>query len=250
MKRAFRSGLPIIAVVGVLIALAALLAVRPWSGGPSVEVEEAVAQPAEFGICNVSVSDIPPGLEVSGLVLPAQIFGDVHEGPFGMAFFLQVSVPLPEGAKRPEPPGPGEIIRSNALIDAQTGKVFGENYKTAADEAAIKPVLARLRVGPWKPAGPAWPRTDTPPTGEIIELPKTVTVAADYLKPTLKYREPEAGSAMSAGYMSFATLPEVVQVYTCESSVEISSTGQVISWEVTPEEEAMFQRFLDEVVAP
>ncbi len=248
MIRRWRRGL-VLAAVGVAAVAGVLLTTQPWTG--ETPVQEAVAQPAEFGMCNVSVSNIPPGLKVSRLVLPAQVYKDEYDSPSGMAFFLQISVPLPEGAKRPGPPSSdAEFISSNVIIDAQTGEVISERYKTAADEAAFKPVLARLQVGPWRPTGVAWPRTDTPPTGEMIEFPKVITVAADYFKPTLKYREPEAGSGMLAGRMGFATLPDMLRAYTCESLVEISDRGEVLSWEVTSEEELMFQRFLNEVVAP
>jgi hypothetical protein len=128
--------------------------------------------------------------------------------------------------------------------------VFNEAYDSAADKAAIAPALERLQVGPWQPTVAAWPRTDTTPTSEVVQLPTSIEVAEDLFKPTLKYREPEAGSGMWATYMTFATLPEVVKAYTCESFIQLSHTGEVMSWDVVPEEEEMFQRFLDEVVAP
>ncbi len=253
MKRALRFGLPMIAAVGVLIALGVLLAIRPWSDEEAVQ--ERAAQPAEFGLCNVSVGNIPPGVEVSAFVSPiAGPEGSPEEpGKSGELIFLRIAIPLPEGAKRPTWV-PGEIISSNVLIHAYTGEVYNEAYKTPADEAMIKPVLASLQVGPWKPGGPAWPRTDTPPSSDIVELNRPWELPPDDREPILRYRMPERGSGMITG-RRLATArsgePLLLRAYTCDSIVEVyGPTGEIVREEVTPEEEAMFQRFLDEVVPP
>ncbi|MCH8346785.1 MAG: hypothetical protein IIC87_07665 [Chloroflexi bacterium] len=248
MIRRWRRGL-VLAAVGAAIVGGVLLATRPWSG--ETPVEQAAASPAEYGICNVSVSDIPPDVRVSPLPFPTFEGSRWQPTKSGEAIFLVVSIPLPDGERPTVPMSRDDVVQSNAVIDAATGEVIGEGYLTPADETKIKAVLATLRVGPWEPAGPAWPRTDTTPNSEIVEIPKPLRVASDYNKVSLKYRQPEAGSGMIAGRMSFATMGDVLRAYTCDSIVEIDGeTGAVLRREVVAEEQAMFQRFLNEVVVP
>ena len=216
-------------------------------------MRKAGATPAEYGICNVWVANVPTGVKVAPFVAPATVgaYWGLEPGPSGEVILLRVSVPngrqptvSPDMAER----GPAQ---SNALIDARSGETVTEVYLTPADEAKIKAVLDTLKVGPWQPTGPAWPRTDTPPKSEVKEFPNAVEVATDYLKPTLRYREPEAGSGIFGGRMSFATRGDELRAYTCNSVVEIDGeTGAILRREVVPEEEAMFQRFLEGVVSP
>ena len=56
MIRRWRRGL-VLAAVGAAIVGGVLLATRPWSG--ETPVEQAAASPAEYGVCNVSVNDVP-----------------------------------------------------------------------------------------------------------------------------------------------------------------------------------------------
>jgi hypothetical protein len=64
----------------------------------------------------------------------------------------------------------------------------------------------------------------------------------------LKFREPESGSGIFAGQMSFATLGDRLRIYSCESIVEVDAeTGAIVREEVVAEEEEVFDRFLSEV---
>ena len=256
MMRTLRRWLPLAAVAAAAIAAGVLLATRPWSGEEAVQ--ETAATPAEYGLCNVSVSNIPPGVEVSAFVSPiAGPEGSPGEpGKSGELIFLRIIVPLPPGQRvTPYPEmGKDKPVQSNAVINAQTGEIFGEGYLTPSDEAKIKAVLATLRVGPWEPAGPAWPRTDTLPRSDIVELDRPWELPPDYREPTLKYRMPERGSGMMVERTTASPgmrEPLLLRAYTCESIVEVfGATGKIVRKEVTPEEEAVFQRFLDEVVPP
>lgn len=244
-----RLGLPIV-VLAALIVAGVLLATRPWAG------EEATARPAEFGLCNVSVNDIPPGVEVLAFVSPiAGPEGSAWE-PFksGDLILLRVLVPVPEG-QEPFVDEYGLPLPAGAVqINAMTGEVEYEDYRTPEAESKIKAVLETLKVGPWEPAGPAWPRTDTSPDSDIVELRSAEEALTVDTKPTLKYRLPEDGSGMitrrstvSAGVGE----PLMLRAFTCESIVEVhGTTGEVLQRDVVPEEEAMFQRFLDEVIVP
>jgi hypothetical protein len=248
MKRTLRLVLPIAAVVAAVVA-GVLLATRLWEDGKAVQ--EAAATPAEFGVCNVSVSNIPPDVKVAPFLFPVlEGAGSAWQpGKSGELIFLRVSVPVPPGQEPfvdefGLPVGAGAV-----LINAVTGEIAAEGYRTPAAEAKIKGVLATLRVGPWEPAGSAWPRTDTPPTGEVVEIYKPVEVLADYNKVTLKYRRPEHGSGMFGGITQGDNFSRL-RAYTCDSIVEVDAwTGKVLRKEVVPQEEAMFQRFLGEVEA-
>ncbi len=250
MKLTLRRAVPLAAVAAVAVG-GVLLATRPWSGEEAV-VQEAAASPAEFGVCNVSVSNIPPDVKVAPFLVPVLEGSPWQPGKSGQLIFLSVSIPLPEGQRPVVSPdmGKDKPVQSNALIDAQTGDLVAEGYLTPADEAKIKAVLSTLQVGPWEPVGPAWPRTDTSPTGEVIELHKPVEVLADHDKMTLRYRRPEDGSGVFGGITQGDSFSHL-RAYTCDSILEVDGwTGNVLRKEVVAEEEAMFERFLDEVLTP
>ena len=89
-------------------------------------------------------------------------------------------------------------------------------------------------------------RTDTPPTGELAEILRPVSVASDYGKVELIYRQAETGSGMMTGPFT-AGDQTYLHLKTCYSDALIDAEGRATKWQVVPEEEAMFQRFLDEV---
>ena len=249
MIRRWRRGLVLTAVVAA-IAAGVLLATRPWSDG--TVAEEAAASPSEYGLCNVSVSNIPPDVSVAPFSFFPPEGSQWQPAKSGRVIFVFLYIPLPPGQRPVISPdmSKDKPVQSNAVINAQTGEVVAEGYLTPADEAKIKAVLATLQVGPWEPASPAWPRTDTPPRGEVVEFPKVVETLADYGKPTLKYRQPEAGSGMIDGRLSRLDT-QVLRAYTCDSIVEVDGeAGAILRKEVVPEEEAMFQRFLEQMEAP
>ena len=240
--------LGVLLLIAVVAAIAAgvLLATRPWSDG--TVAEEAAASPSEYGLCNVSVSNIPPDVSVAPFSFFPPEGSQWQPAKSGRVIFVFLYIPLPPGQRPVISPdmSKDKPVQSNAVINAETGQVVAEGYLTPADEAKIKAVLATLRVGPWEPAGPAWPRTDTAPRGKVVEFPKVVETLADYGKPTLKYREPEAGSGMLAGRIG-----QRLEAFTCASKLVLDAeTGQVLDREVIAEEDAMFQRFLGEVVTP
>ena len=70
--------------------------------------------------------------------------------------------------------------------------------------------------------------------------------ASDLGKADLRYRQTEAGAGMLAG--PFTTGDQTyLKLETCRSDAFIDAEGRVKKWQVAPEDEAMFQRFLDEV---
>ncbi len=155
MKLTLRRAVPL-AAVGAAIVGGVLLTTEPWSDGETL-VQEAVASPADYGICNVSVSNIPPGVEVAPFLFPVLEGSPLQPGKSGQLIFLSISIPLPEGQRPVVSPdmGKDKPVQSNALIDAQTGDLVAEGYLTPTDEATIRAVLSTLQVGPWEPVGPA-----------------------------------------------------------------------------------------------
>ncbi len=263
MKRTLRIGLPI-AVVAALIVAGVLLGTTPWSDGPAVQ--EAAAHPADYGICNVFIGDIPEDVQVAAWRVPDLVIDQI-----GTNMVVSAYIPSPDGQWLINDPETGEYVSvvSSVSIDAQTGEIMNEHYGTPEQETKLQGMLATLRVGPWEPAGPAWPRTDIPPESEILEVPvepawprndrrpesEVIEVLDTPDKTGLKYRKPEPGSGMVAGPTVGPTserpLSQWLVAYTCDSLLALhTETGEVLQRDVVPEEEAMFQRFLDAVVVP
>jgi hypothetical protein len=239
---------PALLFVGAAAFFAALAAgsytAGLWTGdGP----DSAEANPAVIGICNVSVSNIPDG--VKAFYMPQPVLPEDWNTPTHFAIRLILSVPQPEAMPLPtQDPQTGVFpLPSSVGIDAATGELVFEDYRTAGEEATLREALAMVTVGPWQPAGPAWPRTDTAPTGEVIGIRKPVEVLTDYDKVILTYREPDALSGLIAGTTRGDSFDRI-SAFTCDSIVEIDGrTGSVNRDEVTPDERAMFDRFLSEV---
>ena len=235
MIRRWRQGVLLAAVAAAVVA-GVLLATQPWGG--ETLVQEAAGQPSEYTLCNVSVSDIP---------------ADVAVGPYllGEKFHVLIYVPVPEGEEKiaidPDT-GKGVPVESRIAIDAETGQVVFEHYKTPAEEAKLMGVLATLRVAEPDPSVPAWPRTDTPPQADKKDLR-----GLDWL-PGMRYRPPDPGSGLVVSVITGTSLSSDSQTLvarTCDSEVRVDrETGQTIKMEVTPGEKAMFRRFLDEVLTP
>lgn len=232
MKRKMRLGLPGLGVA-VLIAAAVLLTIRPWSDGPPAK--EAAAHPSDYGICNVSVRNLPEGVRAE--VWPFKEMGEISEG-----IYLMVSIP------EVDDPGVSLNDRSRVVWDAVSGDLEFEYYRTPAEEAKLKGVVRR--VGRWEPVGPAWPRTDTPPQGDMAEVRKPADVTTPQGKVVLRYRQAEYGSGL-LGILTRGDSFAELRVFTCESEMVIDGwTGSVTRRQVVPEEEAMFQRFLEGVETP
>ena len=240
MKQVLRRWVPLVAVFATAIAAAVVLAARPWAG--EEVVQEAAANPSAYGLCNVSVRNIPEGVSVGPFPQPTD-----EDTPSGMKLYMLITfrLPLEERTVFDEEKGHDVFVEPRAAVDAETGEVVFEYYNPShpAANAKIKAVLATLRVGPWEPAGPAWPRTDTPPQGKV-EKPYGHPLNAG-----LEYRRPDPGVGMLTGVVQGDSFQDL-WVYTCDSTVVIAASGKVIREEVVPAERAMFNRFLDEVVAP
>lgn len=241
MKRKLFRAVPIAVLAAAAVAGGVLLWTQPWSD--DTPVEQAAAR-AEYGFCDVFISDVPADVHVTASRIPDLLIDGVGAEGIVVAF-----VPSPDGD--PET-SPHLYSGSYVSIDAQTGEITQEQYRTPADEVRLKALLATLRVGPWEPAGPAWPRTDTPPTGELGEILRPFRVPADDDEVALTYHKPEPGSGMLASPVPGVTpegwMSRRLVAYTCDSVVEIDAeTGEVIRREVVPGEEAMFQRFMNEV---
>lgn len=139
------------------------------------------------------------------------------------------------------------LMRGSFSSTQQRARPQSRTTEPPTAEAKIKTVLATLRVGPGQPVGTAWPRTDTAPTGELMEIRKPVEVLADYDQVTLTYRKSERGSGMIVGATSGDSFTRI-SAFTCDSIVEIDGrTGSVTRNEVTPDERAMFDRFVAEI---
>lgn len=245
MNRRLRIILPVLAVVGAAGATSLVLT-RPWDG-PEV-VERADASPREMGICNVSVTDIPDGVMAAPITWPVPV-GHANNkptpnGPAGDWIYLLIWMPLNPGDPGFE--GLSAPNKSRVALDARTGDVIFEHYRTPGDEVILGGILdGAVRLGPWSPSGAAWPRTDTPPTGEIID---TADPALD--RPGIAYRRPDPASGLIAGHITGGT-KDRIQAYTCDSIVEVDlETGRVTRNDVTPQEQAMFQRFLSGIRGP
>ena len=254
MKRTLRLGLPIAAVAAALIVAGVLLGTTPWSDGPAVQ--EAAAYPSDYGICNVSVTNIPEDVSVGGVAWPEVMLPmapGVTPGPSGDFVTLFLTMEMPEGQHyHGTDPDTGQLIdlRTRVVVDAQNGNVIFEHYRTAAERGKLQGVLATLRVGPWEPIGPAWPRTDTPPQSDRAEVVAPADETAPRGKVKVRYHQAERGSGLLGGITSGDSFAHL-RVYTCDSVMVIDGwTGSVREEQVVPEEEAMFQRFLEGVEAP
>lgn len=254
MIRRWRRGLVLAAVGAAAIVGGILLAMEPWSG--DTLVEEAAGQVSEYSLCNVSISNVPADVMVGArerLVAPGE-----------KKIYLVVYAPiLTEGLPAATPgvtPTPvegrmiselfddeGGWIESHVVFDAQTGDVVEEYYNPAhpADKVKLGAVKSSLIVGPPSPATSAWPRTDTQPTTEKIEL-----AVPEGFK-GLKYRPPEAGSGMLVSPIQGQPYGQRLVARTCESRLVIdidqNGKGRIVVDDVAPEEQAMFDRFLNEV---
>jgi hypothetical protein len=208
-----------------------------WTGESP---QPAEATPADYGICNVSVGAVPEGVRVAPVPLPRPP-GFVNT-PTYMSLYLLLSLPVPPDLPRPArnpDTGIDPDLQSRVYIDAATGEVAFENYRTASEEAILKEALASLRVGPWQPTSDVWPRTDTPPKKALREEDDSVT--------KIQYRPPDDGSGLMLSRPQGDTFSRLT-AFTCESVLEIDGvSGEVLRQEVVPQEQAMFGRFLGEV---
>jgi hypothetical protein len=240
MSRILRLGIPL--AMGAAAVAAALVVTQPWDGGG----ESAASQPEAqvYGVCNVSVRSAPDGVKVAPLSWPAP--KGQENTPANESLYLALWIPSPSDAPRytinPQT-GLYSDVTSLVAIDAATGQVASEHYRTAEEEAALKGVVSTLKVGPWEPQGPAWPRTDTPPRNEPIE-------PLGPFDAKVKYRQTEAGSGLTVGETHGDTFIRV-SAYTCKSVVDIDGrTGEIIREQVAPDEQAMFDRFLNRLQKP
>ncbi len=227
MMRRLRLGVPLIAVA--VVTGAVLFIIQPWSQ------EEAAGQPVEFSLCNVSVGFVPQDVAVGPYPLPTNSGQKMH---------LLIYAPLPQAERVIIDPGTakGVPVESRVAIDAQTGEVVFEHYRTTAEEAKLKGVLATLRVGPPDPSVPAWPRTDTPPRAEKVEVSGPDGLAIQ------RYRPPDPGSGILVSVIEGTPYFFRLVARTCSSKAEIDGqTGAVVTLDVTPEEMQMFQRFLAQI---
>jgi len=200
--------------------------------------DKAVARHEGPGFCNVSVSNVPGGIEVGSRAWPNE--WDVEK------FVLLLIVPLPaEERTVPDPTIPDYIVwnESRIVIDAKTGEVLEEffNPDRLNDEVQLKTTLETLVVGPPDPGAPAWPRDDVPPS-----LPKSRPGSPD---DPLIYQPPDHGSGMFVSAQHGTPNPgERLIARTCNSSLVFDgTTGKVVVDDVTPAEREMFDRFLSEI---
>jgi hypothetical protein len=244
MNRRLRIILPVLAVVGAAGATSLVLT-RPWDG-PEV-VERADASPREMGICNVSVSNIPDGVNATIVSLP--IAPDVqpnapHNTPIDLSLYLVLSIPSSAriaSGSTPDPANPPDRVPGSRIyIDAATGNRVFEQYDSADEEALLRSALRQLHVGPWQPPSGAWPRTDTLPSKQAVDY--ALTDAG----PTLTYRPPDDGAGLSTSLRT--SNPPVLTAYNCQSVVQIDPyTRQVLRDEVAPGDRETLDRFFDEI---
>ncbi|HEY5639717.1 MAG TPA: hypothetical protein VIW01_06665, partial [Dehalococcoidia bacterium] len=105
-------------------AFFAVLAVSSYAAGlwTGDSPESAEATPADYGICNVSVSALPDGVRVAPVPLPRP--PDLVNTPTHMSLFLMLSIDVPADIPRPtENPETGIAadIQSRVYVDAATG---------------------------------------------------------------------------------------------------------------------------------
>ncbi len=237
MKRTLRRWLPIIAAVGVLIALTLLLTVRPWSDGPSVE--EAAASTVQHRLCDTvleaPLAPRPLGEQARDII---SIAGgvDVTE-THGLEPSLEVHLKLPSVGKP-----------SSVSIDPMTATVLEERYSSPAHEALLRAVTNTARLEPLEPDTAPWPYTD-----------KTQVSPRQHPGGAFSWRLPDPGSGLVMSAMNVSGDlwgSESMQVANCRSFVRMTWTfganaeqpGLTITRDVHPEDEAAFETFLDTVV--
>lgn len=237
MKRTLRRWLPIIAAVGVLIALGALLTVHPWSGGPSVQ--EAAGSTIQHRLCD-TVLEAPPtprpiGRETRDIV---SIGGGVEvTETYDLEPSLEVHLRSPSVGKP-----------SSVSIDPTTATVLEERYSSPAHEALLRAVTNTARLEPLDPDTAPWPYTD-----------KTQVPPTQHPGGAFSWRLPDPGSGLVMSGMNVSGDlwgSESMQVANCRSFVRMTWTfganaeqpGLTITRDVHPEDEAAFETFLDAVV--
>ncbi len=225
MMRRLRLGVPLLAAVAAVVG-AVLAIVQPWDSAEDLLVHEAAGQGQEYSFCNVSLQ-APPSVRVFPRIAPSPPDGKLRQA-------LVAVIDIPTEMRNAESP---YELPSGIAIDAQTGEVLEESYRTPADRGILKGVLAARRIGPPDASIPAWPRTDTQPkASEKIKADK------------LEYLPPDPGAGMIISHISAQST--LLQIETCKSKVSIDEeTGVIVNREVHPDEEQMFQRLLNEVTA-
>jgi hypothetical protein len=224
-----RYGLAVLAGIVLVVVITVCPYIgMPWGGD---DVREAEATPADYGICNVSLSNLPEGVRAAPVPLPHPSV--TSNNPTDQVLYLMLSIRVPPNV--PNPTG----VQSRVYINAATGEVTFEHYRTPEDESLLGESLASLHVGPWQPTGNAWPRTNTAPANDVRDL------GSPRFK--IRYRSPDTSAGLMVGFRSGDTLSRL-SAYTCDSIVEIDGkTGEVLRQEVVPQEQAMFDRFLGDV---
>lgn len=216
---------PALLLAGVLAAVAIVL--RPRDDG------EVTAAPAEIGICNASIAGVPEGVEADIVALPvppAKRSDAPHNTPTDLSLYLFLEVPVPG------------FDDSRVYIDAATGDRVFEHYRTPEEEALLKEALAMVTVGPWEPEGDAWPRTDTPPMGEVKNKETD-----PYIGGNLSYRVPDPAAGLF-GTMRIGDISGTFSTFNCRSIVQVDAfTDEVIRYDVAPDERDMFDRLLSEI---
>lgn len=207
------------------VALVVLLVVRAGDDGEDDRARVGSERPRAMSICNVSLHSVSDQVVV-------EAFPDVLDPD--RPRLITLTIPIPNRLELYPDAGLTEPIESLVALNAETGEVVVEHYRTREEKVELQRVLSKMVVGP--PDSDAWPRVDREP--EHIRARLAGNIA---------YRPPDPRSGLLVSF-SAAEEPSVL-VSTCDSSVAISAeTGEVLASDVHQEEEAMFERFLSEVL--
>ena len=240
-----RNGLAVLAGIVLVIASVVLALTYPW------EDSAATGGTITYRACDVTVEGPPPPspeafFKTGGLTPGTVLIGMIIMPP-GYPPVLSIRLPAPpqpppvEGFSGPDLLAAGE---SHVRINALTGDVQRELYRTAADEELLRGIASTARVAPLDPATAPWPYTDE--TQVPIERFKTGNI---------EYRHPDPGAGLRiTSLYGRPTIPRedisFLILANCRSRMWIGTTTGKDSEEMSDvhaDDQAAFQRFLDDV---
>lgn len=237
-----RHGLAVVAIAALVIGGVVLALTNPW------EDSTARGQTITYRACDVTVEGPPPPspeafFKTGGLTPGTLLISTQSLNPPVLRIRL---------AGPPQPPpvdgfsGPDLLAAgaSHVRINALTGDVQRELYRTAADEELLSGIASTARVNPLDPATAPWPYTDE--TQIPVERFKTGNI---------EYRHPDPGAGISIrSYYGRITIPRedigFLILDNCRSELWIGTTTAKILEEMSDvhaDDQAAFQRFHDDV---
>ncbi|MCH8050682.1 MAG: hypothetical protein IIC86_01555 [Chloroflexi bacterium] len=236
-----RYGLAVLAGVVLIVGGVVLALTQPWEGST------ATGETITYRTCDVTVEGPPPPspeafFKPGGLTPGTILISTRRLNPPVLSIRLPGTgtAPVP-GASGPDLLATGD---SHVRINALTGGVLREVYRTAADEELLSGIASTARVDPLDPATAPWPYTDE------AQLP-----VKRFETGNIEYRHPDPGAGIRiSSYYGRITIPRedigFLILDNCRSRSWIgTTTGKVLDEmsDVHADDQAAFQRFHDDV---